>query len=59
MHFSIVLGGLAVGLLNFGDKLSKIFGACYTLIGTSHPRFFSILFAPSGFLSAFLSIGLT
>ncbi|CDZ98662.1 vacuolar transporter chaperone 1 [Phaffia rhodozyma] len=32
MHFSVVLGGLAVGLLNFGDKLSKIFGAIYTLI---------------------------
>lgn len=24
MHFSVVLGGLAVGLLNFGDKVSLL-----------------------------------
>lgn len=24
MHFSVVLGGLAVGLLNFGDKVRPV-----------------------------------
>ncbi|ORY23270.1 hypothetical protein BCR39DRAFT_549636 [Naematelia encephala] len=32
LHFSVVLGGLAVGLLNFGDKVGKISAAMYTII---------------------------
>nr|ODO04112.1 vacuolar transporter chaperone 1 [Cryptococcus depauperatus CBS 7855] len=35
LHFAVVLGGLAVGLLNFGDKVGKISAAMYTLIGES------------------------
>jgi len=50
LHFAVVLGGLAVGLLNFGDKVSyplrwicdiandqvgKISAAMYTVIGMS------------------------
>jgi hypothetical protein len=51
LHFAVVLGGLAVGLLNFGDKVSsldflmettklngqvgKISAAMYTVIGKS------------------------
>ena len=41
LHFAVVLGGLAVGLLNFGDKVGKISAAMYTIIGqsrrASHP----------------------
>jgi hypothetical protein len=33
LHFAVVLGGLAVGLLNFGDKVGKISAAMYTIIG--------------------------
>lgn len=32
LHFAVVLGGLAVGLLNFGDKVGKISAALYTLV---------------------------
>ncbi|OXC66367.1 vacuolar transporter chaperone 1 [Cryptococcus neoformans] len=32
LHFAVVLGGLAVGLLNFGDKVGKISAAMYTII---------------------------
>ncbi|GFZ44484.1 Vacuolar transporter chaperone 1 [Saitozyma sp. JCM 24511] len=32
LHFAVVLGGLAVGLLNFGDKVGKISAAMYTVI---------------------------
>ncbi|KAL7420379.1 GTPase regulator Nrf1 [Cryptotrichosporon argae] len=32
LHVATVLGGLAVGLLNFGDKTGKIAAAMYTLI---------------------------
>jgi hypothetical protein len=43
LHFAVVLGGLAVGLLNFGDKVGKISAAMYTIIGqsrrASHPPF--------------------
>jgi hypothetical protein len=39
LHFAVVLGGLAVGLLNFGDKVGKISAAMYTVIGelATHP----------------------
>lgn len=33
LHFAVVLGGLAVGLLNFGDKVGKISAGMYTIIG--------------------------
>lgn len=33
LHFAVVLGGLAVGLLNFGDKVGKISAALYTIVG--------------------------
>jgi uncharacterized membrane protein YidH (DUF202 family) len=32
LHFAVVLGGLAVGLLNFGDKIGRISAAMYTVI---------------------------
>ncbi|WOO78653.1 Vacuolar transporter chaperone 1 [Vanrija pseudolonga] len=32
LHFAVVLGGLAVGLLNFGDKVGRISAAMYTII---------------------------
>lgn len=32
MHFGVVLGSLAVGLLNFGDKIGQIAGSVFTLI---------------------------
>jgi hypothetical protein len=38
LHFAVVLGGLAVGLLNFGDKVGKISAAMYTIIGQSRHR---------------------
>jgi hypothetical protein len=33
LHFAVVLGGLAVGLLNFGDKVGKISAGMYTVVG--------------------------
>ncbi|ORY05427.1 SPX-domain-containing protein [Basidiobolus meristosporus CBS 931.73] len=32
LHFTIVLGGLALGLLNFGDSVGQISGVLFTLI---------------------------
>ncbi|KAJ2362288.1 GTPase regulator Nrf1, partial [Coemansia sp. RSA 2611] len=32
LNFAIVLGSLALGLLNFGDRTGKIAGAAFTLI---------------------------
>jgi uncharacterized membrane protein YidH (DUF202 family) len=32
LHFTVVLGGLAMGLLNFGDKISQICALMFTLI---------------------------
>ncbi|KAM6496006.1 hypothetical protein JOM56_008712 [Amanita muscaria] len=33
LHFTVVLGGLAVGLLNFGDKVGKISAALFSAVG--------------------------
>lgn len=33
LHFTVVLGGLAVGLLNFGDKVGKISAGMFSLVG--------------------------
>lgn len=33
LHFTVVLGGLAVGLLNFGDKVGKISAAMFSVVG--------------------------
>lgn len=33
--FSVVLGGLAVGLLNFGDRIGKISAGMFTVVGAS------------------------
>ncbi|CAH1760470.1 9572_t:CDS:2 [Entrophospora sp. SA101] len=34
LQFTVVLGGLAIGLLNFGDdKVARISGAVFTLLG--------------------------
>ncbi len=38
LHFAVVLGGLAVGLLNFGDKVGKISAGMYTVVGGFRPR---------------------
>jgi uncharacterized membrane protein YidH (DUF202 family) len=32
LHFCIVLGGLALGLLNFGDRVGQISGLLFTLV---------------------------
>ncbi|KZS91199.1 vacuolar transporter chaperone 1 [Sistotremastrum niveocremeum HHB9708] len=32
LHFTVVLGGLAVGLLNFGDKVGKISAALFSVV---------------------------
>lgn len=32
LHFTVVLGGLAVGLLNFGDKVGKISAGMFSLV---------------------------
>ncbi|ORZ20284.1 vacuolar transporter chaperone 1 [Absidia repens] len=32
LHFTVVLGGLAMGLLNFGDKISQLCALMFTLI---------------------------
>lgn len=32
LHFTVVLGGLAVGLLNFGDKVGRISAAMFSLV---------------------------
>lgn len=43
LHFAVVLGGLAVGLLNFGDKVGKISAAMYTIIGQYNTTLSSFL----------------
>ncbi|KAN0126888.1 vacuolar transporter chaperone 1 [Russula decolorans] len=32
LHFTVILGGLAVGLLNFGDKVGKISAAMFSVV---------------------------
>ncbi|KAH6575226.1 hypothetical protein BASA62_002045 [Batrachochytrium salamandrivorans] len=32
LHFCIVLGGLALGLLNFGDAVGQISGVLFTIV---------------------------
>lgn len=32
MNFTVILGGLAVGLLNFGDRVGRISAGLFTLI---------------------------
>ncbi|CAG8535205.1 11145_t:CDS:2 [Funneliformis caledonium] len=33
LQFTVVLGGLAIGLLNFGDRVGKISAAAFTFVG--------------------------
>ncbi|KZP00213.1 putative VTC1-protein controls Sec18p/NSF-dependent priming of snares and [Calocera viscosa TUFC12733] len=35
LHFTVVLGGLAVGLLNFGDRVGKISAAMFSVVAVS------------------------
>ncbi|KAJ3064556.1 hypothetical protein HDU98_012044 [Podochytrium sp. JEL0797] len=35
LHFCIVLGGLALGLLNFGDRVGQISGVAFTFVAMS------------------------
>ncbi|KAI0775400.1 hypothetical protein BC629DRAFT_1441493 [Irpex lacteus] len=35
LHFTVVLGGLAVGLLNFGDKVGKISAALFSIVAVA------------------------
>ncbi|KAI0050226.1 hypothetical protein FA95DRAFT_1487660 [Auriscalpium vulgare] len=35
LHFTVILGGLAVGLLNFGDKVGKISAAMFSLVAVA------------------------
>lgn len=39
LNFSVVLGGLAVGLLNFGDRVGKISAGMFTVVGKSPSSF--------------------
>ncbi|EIM88285.1 uncharacterized protein STEHIDRAFT_95354 [Stereum hirsutum FP-91666 SS1] len=32
LHFTVILGGLSVGLLNFGDKVGKISAALFSIV---------------------------
>jgi len=32
LHFTVILGGLAVGLLNFGDKVGKISASMFSVV---------------------------
>jgi hypothetical protein len=32
LNFTVILGGLAVGLLNFGDSVGRISAACFTVV---------------------------
>ncbi|EEP80942.1 vacuolar transporter chaperone 1 [Uncinocarpus reesii 1704] len=32
LNFTIILGGLALGLLNFGDRVGQISAACFTFV---------------------------
>ncbi|CAG8720493.1 13629_t:CDS:2, partial [Acaulospora morrowiae] len=32
LHFTVILGGLSIGLLNFGDKIGKISAGLFTLV---------------------------
>ncbi|OLL22899.1 Vacuolar transporter chaperone 1 [Neolecta irregularis DAH-3] len=32
LNFSVVLGGLAIGLLNFGDRIARISAALFTFV---------------------------
>ncbi|KAH0839958.1 hypothetical protein J3R83DRAFT_913 [Lanmaoa asiatica] len=38
LHFTVVLGGLAVGLLNFGDRIGRISAAMFSAVGMSFVR---------------------
>ncbi|KAI0797057.1 hypothetical protein C8Q75DRAFT_729857 [Abortiporus biennis] len=35
LHFTVVLGGLAVGLLNFGDRVGRISAAMFSLVAVA------------------------
>ncbi|GAA5826783.1 hypothetical protein JCM10212_002336, partial [Sporobolomyces blumeae] len=35
LNFTVVLGGLSVGLLNFGDRVGKISAAMFTIVSMS------------------------
>lgn len=35
LNFSVVLGGLAIGLLNFGDRVGRISAGMFTVVGES------------------------
>lgn len=37
LNFTVVLGGLAVGLLNFGDRVGQISAAVFTVVGEPAP----------------------
>ncbi|KAK4949584.1 GTPase regulator Nrf1 [Elasticomyces elasticus] len=32
LNFTVVLGGLAIGLLNFGDRVGQISAGCFTFV---------------------------
>jgi uncharacterized membrane protein YidH (DUF202 family) len=38
LNFSVVLGGLAIGLLNFGDRVGRISAGMFTVVGKSDPH---------------------
>lgn len=36
LNFTVVLGGLSVGLLNFGDRVGKISAGLFTIVCELH-----------------------
>ncbi|OZJ03675.1 hypothetical protein BZG36_03538 [Bifiguratus adelaidae] len=44
LNFSILLGGLAVGLMNFGDKVGRISGGIFTFVALSAMMYALITF---------------
>lgn len=47
LNFSVVLGGLAVGLLNFGDRVGKISAGMFTVVAMSIMVYASVIPSPN------------
>ncbi|CAG8453505.1 8773_t:CDS:2 [Diversispora eburnea] len=44
LQFTVVLGGLAIGLLNFGDKIGRISAGLFTLVAMSMMMYALLLY---------------
>ncbi|OCB89579.1 hypothetical protein A7U60_g3271 [Sanghuangporus baumii] len=45
LHFTVVLGGLAVGLLNFGDRIGKISAGMFSIVDVSEKAMSVMIYA--------------